>query len=171
MKKRSALLSVLAQWRTRAALFVAVAGVLLLALACGGGGDGDTVEDSSAFDGVAATLYRSPACGCCQGHEQYLSDYGFEIESFVLDDVNAIKEEMGVPRDMWSCHTTVIDGYFIEGHVPIEAIQRLLEEKPAIDGIALPGMEAGSPGMGGEKEGPWVIYSVTGGAATEFMQI
>lgn len=72
---------------------------------------------------------------------------------------------------MQSCHTTVIGGYYIEGHVPVEAIKRLLEEKPQIDGIALPGMPAGSPGMSGSKEGPFVIYSISGGQTSEFMRI
>jgi hypothetical protein len=70
-----------------------------------------------------------------------------------------------------SCHTVVIGDYYIEGHVPIEAILRLLEEKPAVDGIALPGMPQGSPGMDGEKEGPFTIYAIAGGQVTEFMTI
>ena len=96
---------------------------------------------------------------------------GFEVESVVTDDVSAIKDDLQIPEEMRSCHTAIIGEYFIEGHVPVEAIQRLLEEQPDIDGIALPGMPQGSPGMSGEKSEPWVIYAVTGGSIAEFMTI
>ena len=104
------------------------------------------------------------------GYEEYLRNNGFKVESVVTDDTDGIKEQLGMPEEMHSCHTTVIGDYFVEGHVPVEAIKRLLEEKPAIDGIALPGMPAGSPGMSGEKEGPFTIYVIVDGQATEFLK-
>lgn len=101
----------------------------------------------------------------------YLQENGVRVETVMVDDTTAIKEQYGIPEDLWSCHTTVLDGYFIEGHVPIEVVQKLLRERPAIDGIALPGMPPGSPGMDGKKDGPWVIYAVTGGTVREFVTL
>ncbi len=142
---------------------------LVVAAACGQAGwDGD---GSPAPAELPAIVYRSPTCGCCAEYEEYLRANGFDIESVVTDDADGIKEEYGVPEEMESCHTTVIGEYFVEGHVPAEAIVRLLEEKPAIDGIALPGMPAGSPGMGGVKSEPFTIYAVTNGQVSEFMRI
>ncbi len=120
---------------------------------------------------TAVTTYRSPTCGCCAGWDEYLEAAGFEVESVVTDDVAAIKDDLQIPEEMRSCHTAIIGDYFIEGHVPIEAIQKLLEEQPEIDGIALPGMVQGSPGMSGEKLEPFVIYSVSDGSVEEFMTI
>ncbi len=82
-----------------------------------------------------------------------------------------MKEELGVPEQVWSCHTSVLGKYVIEGHVPVEAIQKLPDERPAIDGIALPGMPQGSPGMSGEKSEPWVIYSIVDGGIEEFVTL
>lgn len=120
---------------------------------------------------TVVTTYRSPTCGCCSGWEEYLRTAGFEVESVVTDDVAAIKDELQIPAEMRSCHTAVIGEYFVEGHVPAEAIRKLLEERPEIDGIALPGMVQGSPGMPGEKSEPFVIYSVSDGSVDEFMTI
>ena len=120
---------------------------------------------------TVVTTYRSPNCGCCVGWEEYLRMAGFEVESVVTDDVSAIKDDLQIPDEMRSCHTAIIGEYFIEGHVPVEAIQRLLEEQPDIDGIALPGMPQGSPGMSGENSEPFVIYAVTRGSIAEFMTI
>lgn len=88
---------------------------------------------------------------------------GLNVQSVIQDDQLAVKEAYGVPSAMTSCHTSDIGGYFVEGHVPMGAIDKLLAEQPNIDGIALPGMPAGSPGMGGVQEGPLVVYAVKGG--------
>jgi hypothetical protein len=101
----------------------------------------------------------------------YLQENGVTVETVMVDDTAEIKEEQGIPEELWSCHTTVADGYYIEGHVPFDVVLKLLEERPAIDGIALPGMPSGSPGMSGEKEEPWVIYAVTGDTYEEFVTV
>jgi hypothetical protein len=75
--------------------------------------------------------------------------------------VDQIKNRLGIPPGLRSCHTITVSGYFIEGHVPVDAILRLLEQRPAIAGIALPGMPPGAPGMGGVKTGPLVVYAVS----------
>jgi hypothetical protein len=120
---------------------------------------------------AAITVYRTPTCGCCAGYEEYLKDLGFQVDGIVIDDVDSLKDDLQIPEDMWSCHTSLVGDYFVEGHVPAEAIVALLDERPAIDGIVLPGMPAGSPGMGGDKSEPFVIYSITDGEAEEFMTI
>ena len=101
----------------------------------------------------------------------YLQENGVTVETVMTDDTASIKKEYGIPEDLWSCHTTIVDGYYIEGHVPIDVVLKLLQERPAVDGIALPGMPSGSPGMDGEKEGPWVIYAVNGDTFQEFVTV
>ncbi|MDK1373401.1 MULTISPECIES: DUF411 domain-containing protein [unclassified Sinorhizobium] len=107
-----------------------------------------------------ATLYKSPECGCCEGYVAYLRDNGFKVDVKETDELAAISHKAGVPEDMQGCHTTFIDGYVIDGHVPINVVRKLLKEKPAIAGITLPGMPMGSPGMSGTKTEKFVIYTV-----------
>ena len=85
--------------------------------------------------------------------------------------MNSIKEKYNIPYNMQSCHTTEIGDYFVEGHVPIEAVNKLLAEKPDIDGITLPDMPSGSPGMPGPKREEFIIYSLKDGEAEEFMRL
>lgn len=122
-------------------------------------------------NGYKAKVFKSPTCGCCAGYAAELKKYGFDVETRDTMDMGSIKQKYNIPRDMESCHTTVIGNYFIEGHVPIEAVEKLLEEKPDIDGIALPGMPAGSPGMPGAKKVPFKIYALSNGEVSEFMTI
>lgn len=117
------------------------------------------------------TVYASPSCGCCHLYIPYLEENGYATTTVEIDDVNSSKEAMGIPEEVWSCHTALIDDYFIEGHVPVEAIDKLLAEKPKIDGIALPGMPLGSPGMNGEKTAPFEIVAIDGDKVTPFMTI
>lgn len=109
------------------------------------------------------TIYKSSTCGCCVGYAGLLKKQGFQVETIDSQDIYSIKNMYNIPRDMESCHTSVIGNYFVEGHVPIEAIERLLSEKPDIDGIALPGMPSGSLGMVGRKTFPFEIYSIKEG--------
>jgi hypothetical protein len=92
-------------------------------------------------------VYKSPSCGCCAGWVRYMESNGFTVTATNMDDVTPIKVQNGVPSRLTSCHTTLVGGYVIEGHVPVEDVRRLLKEKPAIAGLAAPGMPAGSPGM------------------------
>lgn len=120
-----------------------------------------------------ATVYRSTTCGCCLGYIAELEKQGFavEVKSLREEDMAPIKKQYGIPEDKQSCHTTVIGNYFIEGHVPIEAVEKLLTEKPDIDGIGLPGMPFGTPGMPGAKQAPYEIYEKTGDAFSKFMTL
>jgi hypothetical protein len=116
-----------------------------------------------------ATVYRSPSCGCCEAWVAYLKTKGFDATVVSTDDLGAVKEKMHVPADMQSCHTAVIAGYVVEGHVPVEAIIKLLGEKPQITGIAVPGMPGGSPGMSGPKES-FMAYAFGPQGKTVFMR-
>ncbi|MBI2856837.1 MAG: DUF411 domain-containing protein [Chloroflexi bacterium] len=82
-----------------------------------------------------------------------------------------VKQRFGVPERVEGCHTAVIGGYVIEGHVPVEAIGHLLRDKPKIDGLSVPGMTPGTPGMDGEQQGPFVVYSFTDGIVSQFATI
>jgi len=116
-------------------------------------------------------VYKSPSCSCCGGYISYSENKIGGVETVLTDNVDAIKNDAGIPGNMRSCHTSLIGGYFVEGHVPIEAIQKLLDEQPDLDGITLPNMPAGSPGMGGVKQEPFTIYGVKDGVVSEFMKV
>lgn len=104
--------------------------------------------------------FKSPTCACCAGWEQYMRDAGWAVDSRPTSDLAARKRELGVPASAASCHTSVIEGYVVEGHVPLAAIERLLMDRPDIVGIALPGMPAGSPGMDGQSTGPFLVLAI-----------
>lgn len=96
---------------------------------------------------VTMTVYKSPTCGCCKNWIEHVKAAGFAVEVHDMDDLSEIKAEAGVPDRARSCHTAIVDGYAIEGHVPAETIRRLLKERPKVAGLAVPGMPVGSPGM------------------------
>ena len=91
--------------------------------------------------------YRSASCGCCKKWINHLRDNGLEVVDNIVEDVSVIKNQYQIPNNLRSCHSAQIANYTIEGHVPIESIKKLLEEKPLISGLAVPGMPHGSPGM------------------------
>ncbi len=92
-------------------------------------------------------VHKSPTCGCCELWVEHLRRAGFVVQVDDRDDVNPVKQRLGVPYGKGSCHTAEVGGYFVEGHVPAQDIKRLLAERPAAKGLVLPGMPAGSPGM------------------------
>lgn len=94
-----------------------------------------------------ATIYMSPGCGCCEGWQAHMRASGFRLEEHKLADVVSMKRKLGVPEALYSCHTAIVGGYVIEGHVPAADIKRLLRERAPVRGLAVPGMVAGSPGM------------------------
>lgn len=122
-----------------------------------------------ALAGEAMTVYRSPNCGCCGGWVDYMKAKGHESKVVLQDDVTPTKERLKVPEAMQSCHTAVIDGYVIEGHVPVEAIDKLLKERPKVTGLAAPGMPQGSPGMSGRPD-PFTVYAFGPDGAKPFMK-
>lgn len=130
------------------------------------------IFNTKEVSGITATYYKSTSCGCCEVHSKYLDSKGFDIEINNLQDMSQIKSQFGIPSELQSCHTIIIGDYFVEGHIPIDAINKLLEEKPDIKGIAMPGMPSGSPGMPGSKTEDFVIYAVNhDGSYEEFMRV
>ncbi|WPY93725.1 DUF411 domain-containing protein [Limimaricola variabilis] len=98
------------------------------------------------------TLYKDPNCGCCAAHAEYLRENGFEVEIVETYDLVTVNKEAGVPLGQQGCHTALIDGYAVSGHVPADILSRFLEEKPEAVGLSLPGMPMGAPGMGDDPE-------------------
>lgn len=96
---------------------------------------------------ASVLVHKNASCGCCELWVEHLRKAGFEVEVRDEDDLNAVKERLGVPYGKGSCHTAEVGGYIVEGHVPVEDIKRLLTEKPDARGLVLPGMPLGSPGM------------------------
>ena len=112
---------------------------------------------AQAADRPKVLVSKDPNCGCCGAWAEHLRRAGFPVEVIETTNVNAVKQRLGVPVDLTSCHTAEVQGYVIEGHVPASAILRLLEEKPQATGLAVPGMPIGSPGM---ESGRPEIYEV-----------
>lgn len=112
------------------------------------------------------TVYKDPNCGCCNDWVTHMREHGFTVVARNVSDLDAVKQRTGVPRRLHSCHTAEIAGYVVEGHVPADLVQRLLRERPAVAGIAVPGMPMGSPGMEGPYSEPYEIIAFTRGGTT-----
>lgn len=109
---------------------------------------------------IDIVVYRSPTCMCCGKWLAHLKENNFNVKDIVTDDVQAIKDKYGVTQELASCHTAIVDGYVIEGHVPADDIKKLLKTKPKVVGLAVPGMVNGSPGMEmGDKKDPYKVMS------------
>lgn len=114
----------------------------------------------SADAAVAAsvvTVYKSPTCGCCSAWVDHMKQAGFEVRTVDMDDITEVKQASGVPIRLRTCHTALVDNYVIEGHVPADLVKKLLAEKPAVTGVAVPGMPMGSPGMEGATKDPYEV--------------
>lgn len=106
------------------------------------------------------TLYRNPNCSCCLDYAEYLRSNGFEVTVDSKQDLAVVRKQLHVSEKFEGCHVSVIDKYAVEGHVSAVAIKKLLTEHPAIAGISIPGMPAGTPGMTGRKTGPIPVYEI-----------
>lgn len=116
---------------------------------------------------IQATLYKNPQCDCCESYAKYLDNNGFVVKVIPSPNLDALTQEAGVLTSLVGCHLSKIDGYVVEGHIPVSIIEKLLSEHPPIKGIAIAGMPAGvpgMPGMGGMNSGPINVYEV--GTAT-----
>jgi hypothetical protein len=105
------------------------------------------------------TVYKDPNCGCCKNWIAYLAKHGYTVVAKDTPDMTEIKRSLGVPNALTACHTAVVNGYLIEGHVSAEDIDRLLAQKPTIAGIAVPGMPMSSPGMDGPRTQGYQVLS------------
>lgn len=154
---------------SRRAFLVSGASLLATGVAgCLGAEGGTRWEDDVQLDIANAHQYSALNCSCCEAYAPYLEEHlSTTLAVTVPEDIASVKKELGIPEDLRSCHTVVLDGYVVEGHVPAEVIGTLLDEAPAIDGIALPGMPTGSPGIGGTKREPFTFYVIGGGRTGE----
>jgi hypothetical protein len=120
------------------------------------------------------TVYKSDTCGCCAKWVEYMQANGFDVKAVDVPDIDKVKAERGVPNAAASCHTAVVNGYVVEGHVPADLVKRMLKEKPAIVGIGAPGMPIGSPGMempNGQKEPYSIVAFDKAGKTTLYQRI
>ena len=159
--------------RTAAATFIFA---VVISTACTRTSEGDGAPDSADAVNVAAqpaqdslplvTVYKSPACGCCTAWVDHMRAAGFRVATVDTSDVSPVKKRHGVPDALGSCHTALIGQYVVEGHVPAEDIRRLLAEKHDVNGLAVPGMPVGSPGMEGSYRQAYEVIAFKSGAAS-----
>jgi hypothetical protein len=112
-------------------------------------------------------VYKSPTCNCCKKWISHLRDAGFEVTGKDRHDMSNIKSDLGVERNLQSCHTAIVDGYVIEGHVPANDIKRLLLERPEVIGLTVPGMPRGSPGMESQHTDPYDVLTFSKNGQTK----
>ena len=115
--------------------------------------------ETTVADNTSMIVYKSPYCGCCTSWGKALEQLGFKVEMKNVEDLEWAKKQFSVPEDLESCHTAVIGGYVVEGHVPPQALIKLLKERPDIKGISVPGMPEGSLGMGYNPNARYSVYS------------
>jgi hypothetical protein len=118
-------------------------------------------ETAPAYSGTLdMTVYRSPSCGCCGVWVKHAQKHGFKIKDIQTEEIETLKQKYNIPPELASCHTTIIDGYVMEGHIPADDIKRFLQEKPQLAGLAVPGMTLGTPGMeSGEIKQPFQVLA------------
>lgn len=147
--------------RAAASLVTVLLGSVAGAAACAGPAGQDSARGTDALarpkehaPSVAAAttvptvvVYKSPTCGCCANWVEHMQAHGFPVEVHDTADLAPVKAAHGVTERLGSCHTALVGGYVVEGHVPVEDVRRLLRERPAVAGLAAPGMPVGSPGM------------------------
>ena len=122
---------------------------------------------AQAADGLTIDVHRDANCGCCKEWIKHMESNGFSVNDHVEANMATVKQELGVPPRLGSCHTAVIDGQFIEGHVPADQVLAL-RERPDLLGIAVPGMPMGSPGMEyGDRQDPYQVVGLTKGGQLE----
>lgn len=117
------------------------------------------VSASPSVTPVSIKVYKTPTCGCCKAWVEHLEQNGFKAEVVDMPDLSSVKTKYGVAPEHQSCHTAVVGDYTVEGHVPADVIMKMLNEKPAIAGLAVPGMPMGSPGMEGATKEPYDVLT------------
>lgn len=123
----------------------------LLAMAAAAGAGNPAIAEE------AVVVHKDPTCGCCTAWAQHMRQAGFAVRIDETSNLEAVRAKLGVPADLTACHTAEVSGYVIEGHVPAAAVRRLLSERPAAKGLAVPGMPAGSPGMEAAKPQSYAV--------------
>ena len=121
-------------------------------------------------DDTVVVVHKDPNCGCCSGWVQHLRDAGFAVHVAETADLKAVRVRLGVPAALAACHTAEVAGYVVEGHVPAEAVRRLLSDRPKAKGIAVPGMPIGSPGMEGRQPQSYTVVLFGPDGSKPFMR-
>jgi len=106
------------------------------------------------------TVYKDPNCGCCHLWAEAMKEAGFDLRLQDVEDLAPIKLRFGITEELQSCHTAEVEGYFLEGHVPLSSVTRLLKERPVIKGLAVPGMPSGSLGMGDDPQASYDVIAL-----------
>ena len=114
----------------------------------------------------AVTVYKDPACECCGRWVDHLRRNGFTVVVNTVAEMNPVKRRAGIPETLESCHTAEVGGYAVEGHVPAKEIKRMLSERPAIRGLAVPGMPSSAPGMDSPEREPFTVIAFDAGGVT-----
>jgi hypothetical protein len=117
----------------------------------------------SASAAPQSVIHRNPQCGCCDEYAKILEQHGYQVKLEDTTDLQSVRTAAGIPEQLAGCHTMMIEGYVVEGLVPVDILDRLLTERPQIKGISLPGMPVGAPGMPGAKAGQFKIYEIKDG--------
>jgi hypothetical protein len=115
---------------------------------------------------ISVTMYKNEGCMCCTRWAEHMNKEGFYVTEEITRQLGAIKSEQGITSELASCHTAMIDGYVVEGHVPPADVQRLLEERPDAIGLSVPGMPEGSPGMEGPNPNPYDVLLINSDGST-----
>ena len=110
-------------------------------------------------DNHLMTVFKNPSCGCCTAWAQEMEKIGYQVKIVNLEDMSLLKRQAGVPEQLEGCHTAVLGDYILEGHVPVQALNKLLQEQPDIRGISTPGMPTGSLGMGYDADAKYTVYA------------
>ena len=116
-------------------------------------------------------MYKSPECDCCEGHAAHLEQNGFKVTIIEDDDIFVRKAKLGIPDALAGCHTGLVAGYVIEGHIPASFVNKLIDERPAIVGLSIPGMPLGVPGMEGPRDEPLDIFVIDATGKTVYATI
>lgn len=125
-------------------------------------------SDDAVLEPLAITVYKSPSCGCCGDWIKHLEQHQFQVKTIDLANMSSIKKELGVPQQLQSCHTGVVNGYVIEGHVPATDIRQMVEQKTPLLGLAVPHMPVGTPGMEmGDRKDDFKVIGFDKAGATE----
>lgn len=151
------------RWLKSKGVFLGIFAIAFALVSCASSGD-NLLSNQSPSSQIASalTVFRSPTCSCCSQWIEHMEAAGFRVNDTLTEDMTGIKDQYGVPASLSSCHTTIVDGYVVEGHIPAADVQRLLAESPQVAGIAVPGMPIGSPGMeSGDYVEPYSVFSFT----------
>lgn len=147
---------------TYAALILLLGGGAIWYIISNAGGE---IDPASADADVV--MYRNEGCQCCEQWARYMESNGYSVATVNSDNLQGVKSKYDVPYTVSACHTAVIEGYVVEGHVPVEDVKRLLEEQPDAIGVGVPGMPASSPGMNTADNVPFESYLIHNDGSTE----